>query len=238
MENKKQEMIQKVLKLLELGNDDKNSNSNEAESAKRMAAKLMADYSLEFADLKANINKSENFVKIDVDGAEGVRVNWEFNLAGCIAKVFDCKIVGRTEWVKNIWGFSFLGTKGDLDVAIFFFQYLRRTVGKMSESKYYSNKNSANIYAFGMTMTLKDRLDDLFARREEFIPSDCKELMVVKGKELDSFMKEQYPNLKMTSISIGKDSAAYSRGRDDGHRVNLSRPIGNGNSKSAAQLGA
>src|SRR3972149_4182672 len=99
-------------------------------------------------------------------------------------------------------------------------------------------KNSANTYAFGMTMTLKDRLDDLFARREEFIPSDCKELMVVKGKELDSFMKEQYPNLQMTSISIGKDSAAYSRGRDDGHRVNLSRPIGNGNSKSAAQLGA
>ena len=231
-------MIQKVLKLLELGNEEKNSQPHERENAKRMAAKLMAEYSLEFADLKANIKKDGSFIKLEVEGAEGVKVNWEFSLAGNVANVFDCKVIGGNTWkgIGQTWSYSFLGTKGDLDVAIFFFQYLRRTVGKMSESKFPNSKNKANTYAFGMTMTLRERLNDLFARRDEFIPADCKDLMVLKHNELANYVKEQYPHLRNSKLSVGKDHAAFSAGKEDGRRISLSRPISNNGGSKQNQL--
>ena len=231
---KKQELVERVMKLLALGDADKNDNPHERENAQRLAAKLMAEYSLDFIDLKTHSKKEDLFARFDVPGAEGVKVNWEFSLAGSVAKVFDCNLVGSH--LKG-WDLCFMGTKSDLEIAVFFFKYLRRTVGRMAEVKY-SKIQERNNYAFGMTITLKDRLDDLFKRRDEFIPSDCRDLMVLKKDDLQKFQKEQFPRTHQTHFSIGKDAASYNRGREDGHRVNLSRPIGNGGTRSSVLLGA
>jgi len=52
MDEKKQDMIQKILKLLELGDADKKSNPHERELAQKKAAQMMAEHSLSFADLR------------------------------------------------------------------------------------------------------------------------------------------------------------------------------------------
>ncbi len=230
---KKREMIDRVMKLLALGDADKNNNPHERETAQRMAAKLMAEFSIDFVDLKANAKKDENvFARFDVEGAEGIKVNWEFSLAGAVAKVFDSKVIGSHQ---QSWQLCFMGTKSDLEISIFFFKYLRRTVGVMSERRY-PHIQERNNYAFGMVITLQERLEELFAKREEFIPSDCKALMVIKKDDLQKYVKEQFPNIRHSSFSFGANSDSYRNGRTDGKKINLSRPISNGGA-ARVQLG-
>ncbi len=230
---KKKEMIERIMKLLSLGDENRNDNPHERENAQRLAAKLMSEYSLDFIDLKTNAKREDVFARFDIDGAEGIKVNWEFSLAGQVAKVLDCKVIGSQ---LESWKLCFMGTKTDLEVSIFFFKYLRRTVGVMSERRY-SKIQERNNYAFGMVMTLKDRLEELFVKREEFIPSNCKDLMVIKNDDLQKYVKDQFPRIKRSSFNIGKDAHSYNRGREDGKKVNLSRPISNGSVKTQ-QIGA
>jgi hypothetical protein len=226
---KKKEMVERVMKLLALGDEKQNDNPHERENAQRLVAKLMAEYSLDFADLKANAKREDVFARFDVPGAEGIKVNWEFSLAGNVAKVFDCKVIGNSQ---QGWNLTFLGTKSDLEIAIFFFKYLRRTAGVMSERRY-PHIHERNNYAFGMVITLGERLDELFKKREEFIPSSCKDLMVIKKEDLSTYVHEQFPRLKHSHFNIGKDAHSYHAGRADGHRVNLSRPMGSGGTRAA-----
>ncbi len=230
---KKREMIDRVMKLLALGDADKNSNPHERENAQRMAAKLMAEYAIDFADLKKDAKRENTFARFDVEGAEGIKVNWEFSLAGAVARVFDAKVIGSHQ--QN-WQLCFMGTKSDLEISIFFFKYLRRTVGVMSERRYPQTRERNN-YAFGMVMTLQERLEELFAKREEFIPADCRALMVIKKDDLQTYVKEQFPRISHSSFNFGADSHSYHAGRADGKKINLSRPISNNGGAARAQIG-
>lgn len=241
MDKSKEEMVQKILKLLSLGNDERNYTP-ERESAQRKAAQLMAEHSLEFADLKGKTKGV--FTKIKVTGTDGEQINWEFLLSGAVASIFDCKVVGTSgfanvsqgDW-QNVFNMVFMGTKGDLELAVFFFTYLRRNVGRMAEVRY-KGKKDQSTYAFGCVSTLRERMEDLFKRREEFIPSTGKELMVLKKEELEKFVKEEFPRLKNKFFDVGNNHSAYSQGKADGKRINLNRPIGsNGNASDRARIG-
>jgi hypothetical protein len=81
-------------------------------------------------------------------------------------------------------------------------------------------------YCFGMTETISRRLQDLYARREEFIPSDCKALIVIKNDGLAKFFQQQFPNaIAGRRIALKGDVDSYRRGQADGRTVNLTRPI-------------
>lgn len=234
MDKSKEEMVQKILKLLALGNDE-NNYTPEREAAQKKAAQLMAEHSLKFADLKGKSPKGM-FTKIKVMGTEGEKINWEFSLSGAVARTFDCRVVGITNPESDNQGYwqdkfnmVFMGTKGDLELAVFFFTYLRRNVGRMSEARYNGKRDQAT-YAFGCVSSLQERMESLFKKKEEFIPSTGKELMVIKKDELEKFVKQEFPYLRNTSFSIGNNHNAYSQGKADGKRINLNRPIShNGN---------
>jgi hypothetical protein len=233
-EDRKKVMIEKVLKLLELGDADKNSNPNERETAMRMAAKLMADYSIDFVDLRDGQKKDNTFLQVDVTGASTTKVSWQSSLAGAIAKTFDCKCINR--YPPTGWVLTFVGTKSDLEIATFFFKSLRRTVGRLGETNF-RKVADRNTYCFGMVNTISERLEDLFARREAFIPSDCKALVIRKTQELDKFYHDAYPHItKGRTIKLTGSHVAYSQGREDGKRVALNRPISHSGSVSA-QIG-
>ena len=236
MDKSKEEMVQKILKLLALGNDE-NNYTPERETAQRKAAQLMAEHSLEFADLKGKTPKGM-FTKINIAGTAGEQIDWEFSLSGNVASTFDCKVVGSTDfgssqgdW-KNTFNMVFMGTKGDLELAVFFFTYLRRTVGRMAEVRYKGKRDQAT-YAFGCVSTLKERMEDLFKKREEFIPSSGKELIVIKKEKLAKFVLQEFPHRKRTTFNVGKNHSAYNQGKNDGKRINLQRPIShNGNASN------
>lgn len=240
MDEKKQEMIQKILKLLELGNAEKNSNPHERELASKKAQQLMAEHALSFADLREGKPKSDIYTRIDIDGSEEVRVPWENVLANGVGKTFDCFVVsyGSTRGHESYdpWRLAFLGAKTDIEIAVFFFKYLRRTVGVMSE-RAATGSRAQDSHAMGMVSTIITRLRDLYKQRDEIISAsaDSRALMVIKKNDVDDFVKKEFPKLVNLKNSTTYDENYY-KGREAGHRVNLSRPIGHDGNHATGQL--
>ena len=251
MDAKKEEIIAKIMKLMELGNEEKNSNPHEREAATRKAAQLMAEYSLDFADLRNGKPTEDTFVTMNVDGSDENKVDYEAVLAAAIAEAFDCRVINTFR--NGPWQIAFCGTKHDLEIAVYFFKFLRRTmyamatknITKETTSPTYGRSGSRRVdvrmarrnYCFGLVQTIHARLRDLYLKREEFIPSDCKALMVVKNTGLQTYFKNQFPNaVNGRSIRLSGDHRAYDKGVADGRNVNLSRPIAH-TGGSSAQLG-
>jgi hypothetical protein len=256
------DIVDKVMKLMELGNSDKNGNPHERESANKKAAELMAKWGIDYVDLKNNKPKDDTFITLDVDGSSEQKVDYEAALAYAIAKAFDCKIVNTFKWgsgdqaFTRIWRLCFLGSKHDVEIVVYFFKFLRRTLGTMAiksvtkesikeANPYLGRKVTAAYveqarrnYCFGMVNTIDERLQELYMKREEFIPSDCKAVMVVKKDAVEQFMRDKFPNLRYgRAVSLKGDMASFHKGKADGQRVNLSRPIDNNHGTPATQLG-
>ena len=233
----KEDIIAKIMKLLELGNEDRNSNPNEREVASRKAAKMMADYAIDIADLRSSKPKEDTFVTIEVDGSSEVRVDYESSLANAIATAFDCKIINSNR--NYHWQIMFCGTKHDLEIAIFFFKHLRRTLSGMARLHFPKDVNHARRnYCFGMVSTISQRLTDLYKKREEFIPSDCTALVIVKKQGLEKYFDQQFPDRKVgRRTTLRGDASAYHRGKEDGRTINLSRPIAHNGGQAHAAIG-
>jgi hypothetical protein len=225
MDENKQKMIDKILKLLELGSE-KNPNEHERNLAADTAAKLMAKYSIEFIDLKNGKPKEEIFGNEYVKGMSAKYFTWEGDLATYIIGAFDGKIVFRN-YLDGTWSACFIGTKSDVEIATFFFKYLRRTVGKAADG-YSRLKKERETFATGMVMQIGKRLNDLYKKREEFIPSDCKDLVVIKKEGVTDYMKKLFPHVRTGKANRPSGSReAWAKGAQAGQKVNLSRPIGN-----------
>lgn len=240
MDEKKQEMIQKILKLLELGDAERNSNPHERELASKKAQQLMAEHALSFADLREGKPKSDIYTRIDIDGSEEVRVVWEGMLANGVGTTFDCFVVScggrRGHESYDPWKLAFLGAKTDIEISVFFFKYLRRTVGVMSERAAVGAR-AQDSHAVGMVATIVERLKEMYRKRDEIIAAsaDSKALMVVKKNDVDAFVKKEFPSLQKLNNTIRYDDN-YHRGREAGRRVNLSRPIGQDGNHATGQL--
>ena len=249
---KKEEIIAKVMKLMELGNEERNSNPHEREAATRKAAQLMAEYALDFADLRNSKPSDDAFAEIDVDGSTPIKVDFESSLAGSIARAFDCKVINT--YRNGPWQICFVGSKHDLEISVYFFKFLRRTMYAMSAKNVtrenvrpsYGRNGRTKIdvqqarrnYCHGLVMTIGKRLAELYQKREEFIPADCKALMVVKKDKVEDFFRQQFPHvIPGRRTSLKGDVNAFHRGVADGHSVNLSRPIAHTGGAPSAQIG-
>lgn len=222
---RKEEIISKIMKLMELGNEENNTNPHEREAASRMAAKMMAEYAIDFADLRSEKPKEDVFITIEVDGSADQKIDYESRLAWHIARAFDCEMINT--YRKGPWQIIFLGTKNDLEISVFFFKHLRRTISAMARLKYPTDRHhSRQNYANGLVVTVGGRLQDLYKRRAEFIPSDCTALVVVKKEGLTKFFNQTFPDRtfgRKTSLSGNLD--AFHNGKVDGSKINLNRPI-------------
>jgi len=232
MDAEKQAAIDKILKLLELGKEDNGAYTAEQEVANTMAAKLMAKFSIDFSDLKTGgTKKSFNYENRVIDPLDVVYCGWEASLAHVIAECFDCKTVSCKH---PTWTINFLGTKTDLEISIFFYRHLRRTICRKSELEF-RKRADQDTYAYGMVKTISSRLKDLYTKRQEVMQSDCRDLVIVKTDGLQEFTKSLFPTLrKASSTKLKGSSEAWNKGINDGHRVGLNRPIAGGNSRTAS----
>jgi hypothetical protein len=225
MDAERQSMIDKVMKLLELGKDGSGAFTAEQEVANNMAAKLMAKHAIDFSDLRST-KKGHVFEHHKVDPLDEIYSAWEATLANVIGKAFDCKVV-MSRPRHGTWYLNFLGTKTDLEVSIFFYRHLRRTVGRKAEISF-KLKRDREAYCFGMVDTLSERLTDLYQRRQESMDSECRGLVVVKQDGLQDFIGTQFPSLsKGRSRKITGSREAWAKGQSDGRKVGIGRPISN-----------
>lgn len=221
-------IIEKVLKLLELAKDER-GHDGERESASRMAAKLMEQYSLDFVDINTGKPKNGVFQKYEMEQDEYLQ--WADVLANGICNAFDVKLLCSK---RNGWTMIFCGTRSDIDIAVFFYKYLRRSVGVMT-SRSFSKAADRQTFAISMVVTINRRMRELYEKRNEMYSSDSKALMVVKQTGLTEFVKEQFPNAGNAGrVKTNGSREAYNAGVEAGKKVNISRPISGNNSYQGA----
>jgi hypothetical protein len=81
-----------------------------------------------------------------------------------------------------------------------------------------------------MVATISNRLVALYKKRDEVMDSDCRAMVLVKTDGLKDYIKNQFPSLStIKSKPLRGSSESYSRGRMDGEKVGLNRPIQGGN---------
>lgn len=232
MDAEKLMAMEKIMKMLELGKDHNGGTSAEQEAANTMAAKLMAKYAIDFSELRSMNPKGNIFEHHKIDPLDVVYCDWEAVLANSIAKAFDVRMVNTKH---PVWIINFMGVKSDLEIVVFFYRHLRRTVCRKSELEF-KRKADVETYAFGMVSTIGKRLEELYKKREEVMDSDCRAMVLVKTDGLQDYVKTQFPSLTTSRAKkLNGSSESYAKGLADGHKISLNRPIA-GNSSAPQRL--
>ena len=196
-----------------------NTPRHEVAACEAKAAQLMAKYKISAIQASQSQESSNPLAGIDrqeVDFLVGGRTDWGYWLANAISKAFDCQIVALKEQQK----ICFIGYTDDIDTCIWFFNYLQIEIYLWTE-KHSTLVKERNSYAHGMVNTVGLRLRELYKKVEEIIPSDCRELVIVKKDKVNQFVNQQFPHTgHMRQNKGSRDS--FGQGLKDGKSLNLS----------------
>jgi len=235
------ELIEKVSKLMALA-EDKGATPAEKKLAAEHAARIMLKYGLQERDIRVDNKTAEKVIRHDYN--IGPRApTWEGVLAVHITRLFDTRIVRSKRWdlengktVQNTY-LVFIGLPKDVDVSVYFFQHLRRSVGNKTRQARTRNKSD---FALGMTDRLNERMEEAFRFRYQFAEeAGCTDLILVKDKLVTEAMAEMFGKLRKGGRITLRNREAYMSGRKEGDKVNISRPIAhNGAASGRKRLGS
>ena len=140
-ENKMEQVIAKINKLLALSDQSRNPSENEAVLASLQVQKLLAKYNLSLADVTGE-RQEENVIQSVADVGTGKK--WKYQLAWAVSDNFACKhfIVGREQIV-------FYGYEADIVAARRVFLYLFK-VGDRLANQYAKEYRQRHGYADGI----------------------------------------------------------------------------------------
>ena len=205
----KEQLVEKVKKLLALAGN--NPNENEAQAAMLKAQKMIAEYNLEITDGE---EKDAIVIKqAQHPGNKGFRTQ----LAVILAENFRCKAFMTNGIV------TFIGYEADVNVCTEVFNYAykvacagARKIKREYQLAGYSITGVKNSYFFGFCAGIKEVLDQ-----------QCRALMIVTPQEVVDALKSR---INGGTYRGGMKSAAYDpysehMGRHDGKAVMHSRQI-------------
>lgn len=190
-------MINKIKKLLELASNPA-SSPGEAETAGRMAARLMAKHQIDQAALDSHqFEVSVDLAEVEARACRPGKKNakevppW----IGIIA--FGVKVYTRTRTTRSIHpGYiMFQGPRTDVELAKWLHEYILAQCYKASEGL---GLGESTLFRNGYASAIQHRLKDLAAQRkdeEDHIPAhESTSLMVVQEKILDLMDKRFGPD--------------------------------------------
>jgi hypothetical protein len=225
----REKVVARLLKLQALA-ENPGATEGERDAAVRSLGRIMFKYGISDRDLSSAEVVDSAMIKEDVPymtGSGKRRMLWEVRIGNKMSRVFDCLAVSD---YKND-GSPFLcimGMRADVEIASYFFKFLRRTV--YASSRQYSTKVSArNTYAFGMVKRLGERLEEAYKYRDMVAEeSDCMDLVHVKKGAVKEYKENEYPDtVKGPKAQLGGSRADYMAGMAAGEGVSLARPITN-----------
>lgn len=245
MTDNKDDILRRIQKLLAIAQDDR-ANPNEAASAAGMAERIMRKYQIEHADvLAASLKAGDDLTTEDVvasaktNGTAVVNVPpWVQFLATAIARLNDCE--ARSAHIGRDKGIRFFGYSGDTLVSKWMLQYLVGTVNRLCDefkkTTHYQieGRTAVNSYRKGVTMGILSSLNKLIAQKQadaQPVATGTSLVVVKKQAIAEKYGKFEYGTSKVTS----SDRGAFSRGREDGKKVDVSRKAVGGAS-AAPQL--
>lgn len=237
-DEKKAKLIEKIKKCLALGKDP-SAFQHEAESAMEMAQRLMEEYNLSVTDVEV-----DEVVEVEFVTDRSRIIQWKALLAKYVANGFECQLftrkgrgVGRSlDGQYHPSKLVFIGTKVDVEVAIYVFKYLSTVVERMKAdfvkkvvvpsyvrtgSKGYK-MNQGKSYAVGIVQALKLKIDEFANRKKETVnsaPITGKEMILVKKDAVAKYMR-RYNMTKGTPIK-GLNRDAMSTGQEHGAGISI-----------------
>lgn len=201
----KEEMLEKIKKLLALGDASKNNSEEEAQSAMLMAQKLMAKYDISAEEVIGN----EEEISYSHETCEH---KWDYAyripLAQVLAKNFRCMLYLRGKSIV------FMGHSSDAKVCKatfeFAYQFIMRKGNALYNKRYALGevtKGVFNSYARGFIAGLQEAFD-----------AQCQALAIITPQDVIDEFKNMSKgwNTKRGKGLDATDAGCYHEGRRDG----------------------
>jgi hypothetical protein len=217
----------------------RNCTQQEFETASLKARRLLEEYQLSMADIAAH-KSGEELEEQSVDLQRKRVPCWQNQLAVNIAYGFQCTVIeskaAGTTYLK------FLGHVSDVEVAKYFYTMLARLLpgmakkaGRLEGRTGTPLRRYVNTFIVHAGREINRRLaeDRTVATRANSVE---KALVVVKGHELDSFVRKLYPSLRNKRNTVYKIDSAANAGREAGSNIPLNRGVASGNGNSSTPL--
>lgn len=200
----KEEMLEKIKKLLTLGDSSKNNSEEEAQAAMLMAQKLMAKYDISAEEVESK--EEEQYAH------EMCEHKWDYAyrvpLGQVIAKNFRCMLYCRGKQIV------FMGHTSDAKICKatfeFAYQFIMRKGNALYNKRYsmgYPTRGVFNSYARGFIIGLQEAFD-----------VQCVALAIVTPQDVvDQFtsMSKDWSTKKSKNLDA-TDAESYLEGKRDG----------------------
>jgi hypothetical protein len=220
-------IIEKIKKLLALANS---CNEHEAALAASHAQRLLSEHNLAMADIEAAAPRPETADKLDVAVSKTLP-KWVRHLSAGVCTAFDCQAIHHSATGKM----TFIGVGADVQIAVYTFAYLDRTVRKLCTSylKQHVSPSQANrqrelmrqSYYLGAVTTINQKLRTQKAET----PTIPGALVPVKEGLIAKAMGDLGPTRTVKSRRSYINSHAYVTGQLDGQQVGISKGISGSN---------
>lgn len=210
-------VMRRVRKLMALANDGR-GDVNEMAAAAEMAAKIMAKYRLDYADvlaaeLKAGAKFDTSIHGTPKYGRAARRAKAWFGILGiAVARLNECCFENLPEGVTQ-----FYGVESDVLVAGYMQDYLSDQIHRAASAYYALTKNTrgADEFAFGMAQEIVSKLKAI----KPEITSTGTALVVTKARVV-----EEHFGRYMTTVRVrGPRSEAGEWGKQAGARIDVGR---------------
>ncbi len=218
----KKEIIRKIKGLLELAAND--PESNESKLAAERAGILQAKYNIQY--LAEDSKDIDGIVKETTPVFMSKNVTWSHILITGIAVNFDCQAIKKVGAYKgdNSYEFAIVGYKHDVEIAMYYFKFLRTMIAKKGEDQFKKLKER-KAYQTGFCHAVIKRLQEMNKTKEAHTDVKTKDLVVVKKNDVLKAYQQHFPNKKKNYSNAKLDPHAYHKGMNDGKNASLSRPI-------------
>lgn len=244
-------IVSKIKKLMALS---KSSNENEAASAAAKAQELLLKYNIELSEIQDTTVETK-LTKEFLELFGRNEVTWKKHLAHGVANANLCKGVGSGN------GMYFLGKKHNIEIAIYMYQTLVNDLERIADEKwqqilvlrelaakypkveifsdyslaYVHGKTwKASFYA-GAVKTIRERLEENLTELK-INNENMMALVTTEDKQLQVYMKQEFPKLVSGRSLHANYRSAYESGRRAGHDIQFKRGVGAGGSYGGAHL--
>jgi len=99
--------------------------------------------------------------------------------------------------------------------------YLQIEISQRTRRQNYSTVKERNSYAFGMANRVYLRMKDVYDRVKEIVPSECRDLIVLKDTAIDAKIKNTIGKIRNSTSQMKEDPNAFRAGYKDGEGLDI-----------------
>jgi len=213
-------LIERIRKLLAVGNKEKNPYEEEVNTALALAKKLMAEHNLTLSEVEVKQSGDDDIDKVFSKEYGKIRF-WQKTLALVVAKIFQVKSIQYPLYKRGIM-ILFVGYKEDSKIAKEVYEYLVdyiKLLGKKAES----DRKRRTSYYEGLMERLWERAnEEVLLDRMNTVK--CRTIVVAKEHRIKDWLTENMKlkpanNKYISRKDFYRDS--YEKGRKDANNIDL-----------------